>query len=105
MASYFVTYRSKNGDIIGPSTINLEYIDALRHSQGVADILATTGIDDTNKEKSKEDHKQRVAWALVNMKVERILTLKLTGKLKEINTFCEAIGELSNRYDLELDLR
>jgi hypothetical protein len=37
------------------------------------------------------------------VKVEKTLTLKMRGKLEEINKFCEAIGELSNRYDIEIE--
>lgn len=35
--------------------------------------------------------------------VERTLTVKMKGKLKEINAFCTAIGSLSNDYDLEVE--
>ena len=35
---------------------------------------------------------------------KRELTLIVKGKLKEINNFCEAIGELSNNFNLEVDL-
>jgi hypothetical protein len=35
--------------------------------------------------------------------VKRTLTIKMKGKLSEINSFCSAIGSLSNDYDLEVD--
>jgi len=35
--------------------------------------------------------------------VERSLTIKMKGRLQEINNYCEAVGELSNRYDLEVE--
>jgi len=34
---------------------------------------------------------------------ERKLLVKMKGKLAEINRFCEAIGKLSNDFDLEVE--
>ena len=34
---------------------------------------------------------------------ERTLVVKMKGKLDEINRFCEAVGELSNDFELEVD--
>ena len=34
---------------------------------------------------------------------ERTLTIKMKGKLEEINAFCSAVGELSNRCDIEAE--
>jgi len=33
----------------------------------------------------------------------RFLTIEMKGKLKEINSFCEAVGELSNKFKIEVD--
>jgi len=35
--------------------------------------------------------------------VERTLTLKMRGKLRNINSYCEAIGEIANDYEIELE--
>jgi len=35
--------------------------------------------------------------------VERTITLKLKGRLKDINAFCEAIGSLSNDYNVDIE--
>jgi len=35
---------------------------------------------------------------------ERTLTIKMKGKLKDINSFCAAIGELSNEYDVKIEV-
>lgn len=35
--------------------------------------------------------------------VERTLTIKMKGKLKDINSYCSAVGELSNTYGVECD--
>jgi len=34
---------------------------------------------------------------------ERTLTVKMKGRLEEINAFCSAVGELSNRFDIEVE--
>lgn len=34
---------------------------------------------------------------------ERTLVVKMKGDLKEINNFCEEIGEVSNKYDMEVE--
>ena len=34
---------------------------------------------------------------------ERTLTIKMKGRLEEINAFCSAVGELSNDFDLEVE--
>ena len=33
---------------------------------------------------------------------EKTLVIKMKGDLKEINRFCQRIGEVSNEYDLEV---
>ncbi len=35
--------------------------------------------------------------------VERTLTIKMKGELEEINCFCEAVGSLSNSFDIEVE--
>ena len=35
--------------------------------------------------------------------VERELTIKIKGTLKEINTFCKELGEIMNKYDTEFE--
>jgi len=35
--------------------------------------------------------------------VERSMTIKMKGSLKEINAFCSAVGSLSNEYELEVE--
>jgi len=35
--------------------------------------------------------------------VERQLIIRLKGKLKEINNFCAEVGEISNKYDIEVE--
>jgi len=37
------------------------------------------------------------------VKVERTLTIHMKGELKEINAYCSAIGELANRYDINIE--
>ena len=34
---------------------------------------------------------------------EKTLVIKMKGSLKEINSFCERVGEVSNEYDLEVE--
>lgn len=35
--------------------------------------------------------------------MKRTLHVKMKGEIAEINKFCEAIGELSNKFDLEVE--
>jgi len=35
---------------------------------------------------------------------ERTITVKMKGRLKDINAYCGAIGELANDYDLEIEV-
>ena len=34
---------------------------------------------------------------------EKTLVIKMKGDLKEINRFCERVGEISNQYDIEVE--
>lgn len=34
---------------------------------------------------------------------ERTLVIKMKGALEEINAFCERVGEVSNKYDIETE--
>ena len=34
---------------------------------------------------------------------ERTLTIKMKGDLKEINSYCSAVGELANDFDIEVE--
>jgi len=34
---------------------------------------------------------------------EKTLVIKMKGDLKEINRFCERVGEISNEYKLEVE--
>jgi len=34
---------------------------------------------------------------------ERTLTIKMRGRLKEINSYCSPVGELANKYDLAVE--
>ena len=34
---------------------------------------------------------------------EKTLTIKMKGSLKEINAYCAEVGEISNKYDIEVE--
>jgi len=36
---------------------------------------------------------------------ERTITVKMKGRLKDINAFCSALGSLSNDYNMDIDVR
>lgn len=36
--------------------------------------------------------------------VKKTISIKMKGKLKDINSFCEAMGELSNEYNVEIEV-
>lgn len=37
--------------------------------------------------------------------VERTLIIKMKGSEKEINSFCAEVGEISNKYDIEVNFQ
>lgn len=56
----------------------------------------------------------RLAWKFIikpliegkkiNAQLEKkTLIIKMKGSLKEINRFCEEVGEISNKYDIEVE--
>ena len=34
---------------------------------------------------------------------KRTLVIKMKGKLKEINAYCAEVGEISNKYDIDVE--
>lgn len=34
---------------------------------------------------------------------DRTLVIKMKGKLKEINAYCAEVGEVSNKYDIDVE--
>jgi len=36
---------------------------------------------------------------------EKTLVIKMKGLLKEINNFCEEVGEISNKYKIEVEFQ
>lgn len=36
---------------------------------------------------------------------ERTLIVKMKGRLKEINNYCAEVGELANKYDIEVEFQ
>jgi len=39
------------------------------------------------------------------IRVERTIEVKMKGRLKDINAFCEELGSLSNKFDIDLEVR